>query len=115
MPPSPLSGKYLSREAQAKTNGLWASAADEATVFKQPNSLGSVGKCVRKIGMRRWAMMSGEGERGTLISLLHTYATQALFSDTDIYTLAKQLGTSVRMLELHYSKLTATMTARTLA
>ena len=51
----------------------------------------------------------------TLYSLRHTYATQALLAGTDIHTLAKQMGTSVRMLELHYSKLTATMAADKLA
>jgi integrase len=55
------------------------------------------------------------GKRRTLYSLRHTYATQALLSGTDIHTLAKQMGTSVRMLELHYSKLTATMAAERLA
>ena len=45
----------------------------------------------------------------------YTYATQELLSGTDINTLAKQMGTSVRMLELHYSKLTATMAAEKLA
>jgi integrase len=55
------------------------------------------------------------GQRRTLYSLRHTYATQALLSGTNIHTLAKQMGTSVRMLELHYSKLTATMAAERLA
>ena len=55
------------------------------------------------------------GQRRTLYSLRHTYATQALLGGTDIHTLAKQMGTSVRMLELHYSKLTATMAAERLA
>ena len=51
----------------------------------------------------------------TLYSLRHTYATQALLSGSDIHTLAKQMDTIVRMLELHYSKLTATMAAERLA
>ena len=55
------------------------------------------------------------GQRRTPYSLRHTYATQALLRATDIHTLAKQMGTSVRMLELHYSKLTATMAAERLA
>jgi hypothetical protein len=33
----------------------------------------------------------------------------------DIHTLARQMGTSVGMLEKHYSKLTATMAAEKLA
>ena len=58
---------------------------------------------------------NGVGERRTLYSLRHTYATAELLGGTDIHTLAKQMGTSVRMLEQHYSKLTATMAAGKLA
>ena len=52
------------------------------------------------------------GRRRTLYSLRHTYATLALVSgEVDIHTLSRQMGTSVAMLERHYSKLTATMAA----
>jgi len=52
------------------------------------------------------------GENRTLYSLRHTYATLALISgDMDIHTLAKQMGTSVGMIEKHYSKMTATLAA----
>lgn len=51
----------------------------------------------------------------TLYSLRHTYATTELLAGTDIHTLAKQMGTSVAMLERHYSKLTATLAAVRLA
>jgi integrase len=54
-------------------------------------------------------------QRRTLYILRHTYATQALLGETDIHTLAKQMGTSVRILEQHYSKLTATLAAERLA
>ena len=50
-------------------------------------------------------------ETRTLYSLRHTYATAELLAGTDIHTLAKQMGTSVGMLERHYSKLTATLAA----
>jgi len=55
------------------------------------------------------------GQQRTLYSLRHTYATTELLTGTDIHTLARQLGTSVLMLERHYSKLTATMAAEQLA
>ena len=55
------------------------------------------------------------GETRTLYSLRHTYATQELRAGTDIHTLAKQMGTSVLMLERFYSKLNATMSAAKLA
>jgi integrase len=55
------------------------------------------------------------GDMRTLYSLRHTYATRELLTGTDIHTLAKQMGTSVTMLERHYSKLTATLAAGRLA
>ena len=47
--------------------------------------------------------------------LRHPYATQELFARADVHSLTKQMGTSVLMLERHYSKLTATMAADKLA
>lgn len=55
------------------------------------------------------------GQQRTLYSLRHTYATKELLTGTDIHTVARQMGTSVLMLERHYSKLTATMAAEQLA
>ncbi len=52
----------------------------------------------------------------TLYSLRHTYATLEITKNrVDLPTLAKQIGTSVRMIEKHYNKLTATMTTVRLA
>jgi integrase len=60
-------------------------------------------------------LKNGAGQNRTLYSLRHTYATFALAGGIDIHTLAKQMGTSVVMIERHYSKLTATMAAERLA
>jgi len=60
-------------------------------------------------------LRDGQGQRRTLYSLRHTYATQELRAGTDIHTLAKQMGTSVLMLERFYSKLNASMAAARLA
>ena len=57
----------------------------------------------------------GSGANRTLYSLRHTYATRELLAGTDIHTLARQMGTSVLMLERFYSKLTATGAAGILA
>lgn len=52
----------------------------------------------------------------TLYSLRHTYATFALlYHSVPIHTLAKQMGTSVNMLERHYSHLTPRLAAAQLA
>jgi integrase len=47
------------------------------------------------------------GKFRSLYSLRHTYATFALTEGIDIHTLAKQMGTSVGMIEKHYSHLDA--------
>ena len=50
------------------------------------------------------------GLNRTLYSLRHTYATFALINDgMDIHALAKQMGTSIGMIERHYSHLTPRM------
>jgi integrase len=43
------------------------------------------------------------GDRRTLYSLRHTYATFALTNRVDIHVLARQMGTSIGMIEKHYS------------
>lgn len=61
-------------------------------------------------------LKNAEGQNRTLYSLRHTYATfELLEHQTDIHTLAKQMGNSALMIERHYSKLTATMAAERLA
>jgi integrase len=50
------------------------------------------------------------GENRVLYSLRHTYATFALVNDgMDIHALARQMGTSIGMIERHYSHLTPRM------
>lgn len=78
----------------------------------QPYQFNAVFKrLLQAMGMEK----STAGTNRTLYSLRHTYATAELLAGTDIHTLAKQMGTSVLMLERHYSKLTATMAADKLA
>ena len=56
------------------------------------------------------------GDNRTLYSLRHMYATARLMVDkVSIHTLAVQMGTSVGMIEKHYSHLTAQMAADVLA
>jgi integrase len=50
------------------------------------------------------------GDNRVLYSLRHTYATFALVNDgMDIHALAQQMGTSIGMIERHYSHLTPRM------
>lgn len=51
----------------------------------------------------------------TLYSLRHTYATLQLMDGRNIHELARQMGTSVAMLERHYSKITPELVAEKFA
>ncbi len=55
------------------------------------------------------------GDKRTLYSLRHTYATFALTNRVDIHVLARQMGTSIGMIEKHYSHLIPSLAAEQLA
>lgn len=58
-------------------------------------------KCLEKYGL----LKNTQGEERTLYSLRHMYATFQILNGVDMATLAVQMGTSIGMLEKHYSKL----------
>ena len=68
---------------------------------------GSFRRLMRDSGL----LKDSSGKNRTLYSLRHTYATFALRDGISIHTIARQMGTSVLMLEKHYSKLTPMMNA----
>jgi len=79
---------------------------------EQPRSFESVFRgLLNKAGLRR----DESGRFRSLYSLRHTYATMALTEGIDIHTLARQMGTSIAMIERHYSKITPLMEAEKLA
>jgi integrase len=79
-------------------------------VFRLPD--GTVSKNIHQT-FRKFVTDAGlitcprTGQNRTLYSLRHTYATFALLNDgMDIHALAVQMGTSIGMIERHYSHLT---------
>jgi integrase len=78
----------------------------------EPHDLrGSFRRLMRDSGL----LKDAANDTRTLYSLRHTYATFALQDGISIHTIARQMGTSVKMLERHYSKLTPMMNAAELA
>ena len=55
------------------------------------------------------------GKKRSLYSLRHTYATFQILNGIDYHRLATNMGTSIGMLEKHYSHLTPTLAAKELA
>src|SRR3977135_2226051 len=49
---------------------------------------------------------SSSGARRSTYCFRHTYATFRLTEGVDVYFLAKQMGTSVKMIENHYGHIT---------
>jgi integrase len=95
--------KYMSFEQLLK-------ARLDVPVFRLPD--GTVSKNIHQT-FRAFMKDSGllkcprTGQNRTLYSLRHTYATFALLNDgMDIHALAVQMGTSIGMIERHYSHLT---------
>jgi integrase len=97
-------------------NGLIEAKLDKA-IFCLPDNtqISNMENIFRNLMVRSHLRKDTSGQNRTLYSLRHTYATQALAKGVDIHTLARQMGTSVGMIERHYSKMTATMAAERLA
>lgn len=55
---------------------------------------------------------SSKGERRTIYSLRHFYATQRLSEEVSPFLLAKNMGTSVEMLERHYGQVVNDLVAK---
>ncbi len=56
-------------------------------------------------------LYSSSGSRRSTYCFRHTYATFRLMHGTDVYFLAKQMGTSVKMIEKHYGHITPSKNA----
>jgi integrase len=89
----------------------------DALIFRLPTGeqISNMENIFRNLMVRSNMRKDGSGQSRTLYSLRHTYATFALAKGVDIHTLARQMGTSVGMIERHYSKLTPMMNADKLA
>jgi integrase len=113
--------KFLQRLLDMNPN-LKFKTVDEAIAAKvdEPLFVGSSGKQILheqlaksfEVFLTKYNLLKGgKGDNRTLYSLRHMYATFALDDETNIYDLAVQMGTSVKMIEQHYSKMRPVMKA----
>lgn len=105
--------KRLSQRTQERGLDELISEKNNSLVFSFPTGHQPRGLegAFRRLMRHADLLKDTSGKNRTLYSLRHTYATFALRDGVSIHTIARQMGTSVLMLEKHYSKLTPMMNA----
>jgi integrase len=95
---------YFKRILQLRTNELGKKPDDSEFVFcnRDGTSVGSFKKSFVNLLKSAGVEYDSEGNRRTIYSLRHTYATFRLQDGVHQFVLAKNMGTSVAMLEKHY-------------
>jgi len=86
--PSPNDPVFMTYEGE-RTQSLYSSLLQDLLSENETNLL-----------------LSAAGKRRNKYSFRHTYATFRLMRGTDVYWLAKQMGTSVKMIEDYYGHIT---------
>jgi len=76
------------------------------TTYDGSSSQSLYGSLVASLLEASGLLYSASGSRRSTYCFRHTYATFRLMHDTDVYYLAKQMGTSVKMIEKHYGHIT---------
>jgi integrase len=111
-----VSGKTGSREVVARNTDvlqylqrikkLYADPRPDDFVFahKDGRSIGSFKKSFNSLIDASGVAFDNAGNRRTIYSLRHTYATFRLEEGTDVYTLARNMGTGVSMIMRFYGQ-----------
>jgi integrase len=102
--------RYLDRLKRRQTTPTpYVFALPDGT---RPKDLhGAFEQYLQSIGL----LYNKQGNRYSLYSLRHNYATKRLVNGVNMHVLARQMGTSTQMLERHYSHVSPMMNAKALA
>jgi len=76
------------------------------TTHKGTSSLSLYHDLIERLLTDSKLLNSSSGKRRSTYCFRHTYATYRLMEGVDVYFLAKQMGTSVKMIEDHYGHIT---------
>jgi integrase len=90
----------------ARLRGWTAHAGEDDLVFAMPDGrrIGTLATPFNKVLARAALTTNSAGEKFTLYSLRHFYAVQTIAKDIDIFMIARNMGTSVAMIEQHYGR-----------
>ncbi len=76
------------------------------STFEGKTSIGLYRDTLERLLIESKLLLSSTGKRRSTYCFRHTYATFRLTEGVDVYFLAKQMGTSVKMIEDHYGHIT---------
>lgn len=101
-------GTYLQRIWEQRKTEIGKDPSPEEYVFchRDGSAIGSFKKGLEALFKAAGVNKSAEGENRTAYSIRHTYATRRLEEGVNAYLLAKNMGTSVKMLENFYGHTT---------
>jgi integrase len=102
-------GTYLER-----IRAISRAASDDDAVFTTFQGAGSrtlYHNLMETLLIESGLLHSASGSRRSTYCFRHTYATFRLMEGVDVYLLAKQMGTSVKMIEEHYGHITPAKSA----
>lgn len=102
------------RQERKKTHKISAEAKPDDFVFINHDGTSAVSlyaSLIMSLLEASGLQQSSTGSRRTTYCFRHTYATFRLMHGTDVYFLAKQMGTSVQMIEKHYGHITPSKNA----
>ncbi len=95
---------YLDRIRQLRVDDLGENPPEESFIFCHPDGLaiGSLKKGFASLIKHCDVEFDRDGNRRTLYSFRHTYATFRIYQGVNHYVLAQNMGTSVEMIEKYY-------------
>ena len=101
---SPDIKTYFERIWELRCQELQEKPSKEEYIFchKDGSAVGSFKKGFSALAREAGVELDRDGDKRTIYSLRHTYATFRLQEGVNHYVLARNMGTSVKMLEQHY-------------
>jgi len=105
--------EYLTRIHDLRKEELKKDPPKDEFIFchRDGTKIGSFKKGLESLFRNAGVLQSKDGETRTAYSFRHTYATMRLSEGTKIYDLARNMGTSVKMIENFYGHNTTTSMA----
>ena len=102
----PTAKKHLEDLKDFREKELGKKVPEKEVLFCSPDGkpIHSFKKSYERMLDKLNLLYDKQGKKRTIYSLRHTYATFRLENNVDIYHLARQMGTSTQMIQLHYGQ-----------